>query len=61
MLSARGSVSRPGFLTMEDQTVVLVRRIEFVFPASLETYQREHRKFTLSRPWWASVPIRPLI
>ena len=30
--------------------LLAAQKIEFVFPASLETYQREHQEFSLLRP-----------
>src|SRR5216684_2657166 len=35
---------------VSDQRVVLNRRLSLCFPASLETYQREHRELALLRP-----------
>lgn len=57
--------SRPGFFAMENQTSIgclgpasgLEQKIEFVLPASLETYQREHREPALLRP--AGLTARP--
>src|SRR5882757_11543580 len=37
-------------LTIADQRVVLPRRLSWCFPASLETYQREHPELALFRP-----------
>jgi hypothetical protein len=39
----------------------LHRRLSLCFPASLETYQREHREFTLSRPVRIGLQSKPCL